>query len=239
MGLCLPWQEAHKEFRTQLQRRGVANWQTLPLSTPSSPKLYITKLPTFAHRHEVADKHGCPKTRAGMQTHNFTLEAPLRVLETIVRPADVTQLNVGECSICLLHTALAGSEVGLGCPQTMNDLRYIGGGKAISNRRLDEGAPASPAPGASLPPPVARDGRFSRRQRGATYNCDGRFNVGLHGTAGTWEDDYTRELLAQNRAQAYAEGKNCRWLCERCWAISLEKKGIPLPEPGPSERSGK
>eukprot|EP00959_Pyramimonas_sp_CCMP1952_P400765 8397848-Pyramimonas_sp.AAC.1 len=62
----------------------------------------------------------------------------------------------------------------------MGDLRYIGGGGGISNRRLDEDIPASPAPGTSLAPPVVRDGRFSRRQKGATSNCDGRFNVGLH-----------------------------------------------------------
>eukprot|EP00959_Pyramimonas_sp_CCMP1952_P116106 2427340-Pyramimonas_sp.AAC.2 len=108
----------------------------------------------------------------------------------------------------------------------MDDLRYIGGGIAISNHRLDEDIPASPAPGTSLLPSVVRDERFCRRQKDATYNCDGCTSVGLHGTAGTWEDDDTRELLAQNRAQAYAEGKNCRWLCEHSRVSSLERKGI-------------
>eukprot|EP00959_Pyramimonas_sp_CCMP1952_P244985 5120114-Pyramimonas_sp.AAC.1 len=104
---------------------------------------------------------------------------------------------------------MTGSEVGLGCPRTMDDLQYIGGGKAISDHRLDEDIPASPAPGAPLVPPVAHDGRFSRLQKDAFYNCDGCHSVGLHGSAGTWEGDYARELLAQNRPQAYTGGKNC------------------------------
>eukprot|EP00959_Pyramimonas_sp_CCMP1952_P139175 2913306-Pyramimonas_sp.AAC.1 len=73
----------------------------------------------------------------------------------------------------------------------MDDLQYTGGGKAISNHRLDEDIPASPAPGVSLVPPVVRDERFSRTQKDATYDCDGCFSAGLHGTAGTWEDDFT------------------------------------------------
>eukprot|EP00959_Pyramimonas_sp_CCMP1952_P202185 4227799-Pyramimonas_sp.AAC.1 len=69
----------------------------------------------------------------------------------------------------------------------------------------------------------------------ASYNCDGCTSTGLQGAAGTWEDDDTRELLAQNRAQAYMKGKNCRWLCEMCWVRSLESKGIHVPDPDQAE----
>eukprot|EP00959_Pyramimonas_sp_CCMP1952_P225739 4720382-Pyramimonas_sp.AAC.1 len=61
----------------------------------------------------------------------------------------------------------------------------------------------------------------------------------MHGTAGAWEDDYTRGLLAQNRAQAYAQGLNCRWLCELCWVKSLESKGIEVPIPARADGGAK
>eukprot|EP00959_Pyramimonas_sp_CCMP1952_P008386 175308-Pyramimonas_sp.AAC.1 len=91
----------------------------------------------------------------------------------------------------------------------MADVEYIGGGIAISKRHLDEDLPASPAPGTVIIPPYVLDDRFCNRQQGASYNCDGCTNTGMQGTPGTWEDDDTRELLAQNRAQAYTRGKNC------------------------------
>eukprot|EP00959_Pyramimonas_sp_CCMP1952_P029888 627171-Pyramimonas_sp.AAC.1 len=65
-----------------------------------------------------------------MQEHDFTLEAPMRVLEVIVHPADVNLLCRGDCSICQLYKELIGSEDGLGSPHTMADLEYIGGGVA-------------------------------------------------------------------------------------------------------------
>eukprot|EP00959_Pyramimonas_sp_CCMP1952_P339604 7112190-Pyramimonas_sp.AAC.1 len=120
-----------------------------------------------------------------MQEHDFTLEAPLRALEAIVQPANVKQLSSGSCPICQLHKALTGSDVGLGSPRTMEDLQYIGGGAAISNHRLDEDIPASPAPGTTLPPPIVRDDRFCRLQKGATCNCDACTNTRLHGAGGT------------------------------------------------------
>eukprot|EP00959_Pyramimonas_sp_CCMP1952_P125860 2631921-Pyramimonas_sp.AAC.1 len=73
-------------------------------------------------------------------------------MEAIVQPANVNQPNSGGCSICQLHKALTGTEEGLGSPRTMSDLQYIGGGVAMSNRRLDEDLPASPAPGTAFPP---------------------------------------------------------------------------------------
>eukprot|EP00959_Pyramimonas_sp_CCMP1952_P064818 1353469-Pyramimonas_sp.AAC.1 len=102
-----------------------------------------------------------------MEAHEFTSEAPLRVLGDIVQPADVHYLHHGERSICIPHTALAGAEVGLGCPRNMEDLQYIGGGIAISNHRLAENIPASPAPGTALIPPVVHERRFDRLQKEA------------------------------------------------------------------------
>eukprot|EP00959_Pyramimonas_sp_CCMP1952_P417016 8736876-Pyramimonas_sp.AAC.1 len=90
----------------------------------------------------------------------------------------------------------------------MADVQYIGGGIAMSNRRLDEDLPASPAPGTVLIPPSVCDDRFRKKQQDASYNCDECTNAGMQGTAGAWEDDDTRELLAQNRAQAYTQDLN-------------------------------
>eukprot|EP00959_Pyramimonas_sp_CCMP1952_P050216 1049454-Pyramimonas_sp.AAC.1 len=108
---------------------------------------HISTLATFAHHHLTASARDCPQTWSGMLGHDFALEAPMRALEVIVQPADVNQLSIGDCSICQLHKELVGSEEGLGSPHTMADLEYIGGGVAMSNRRLDEDPPASPAPG--------------------------------------------------------------------------------------------
>eukprot|EP00959_Pyramimonas_sp_CCMP1952_P247956 5183386-Pyramimonas_sp.AAC.1 len=174
MGLCLPWQEAHEEFRTQFAETW--GFQLADLASPRA-KLeqvihHISTLATYAHHHDIAAEHECPRAWAGMQKRDFTLEAPLRALETIAQPANVKQLSSGGCFICQLHTALTGSRAGLGSPRTMEDLQYIGGGVAISNHRLEEDIPASPAPGTKLPPPIVRGDRFCRLQKGATYNCD-------------------------------------------------------------------
>eukprot|EP00959_Pyramimonas_sp_CCMP1952_P330067 6910890-Pyramimonas_sp.AAC.1 len=83
----------------------------------------------------------------------------------------------------------------------MADLEYIGGGIAMSNKRLDEDSPASPAPGAALNPPRVSDDRFPTRQQAGSFDCDGCPNTGLQGAAGTLEGDDARELLAQNRSQ--------------------------------------
>eukprot|EP00959_Pyramimonas_sp_CCMP1952_P053062 1110013-Pyramimonas_sp.AAC.1 len=66
----------------------------------------ISTLATFAHHHLAASAHACPKTWSGMLEHDFTLEAPMRVLEVIGQPADVNQLSIGGCSICQLHKEL-------------------------------------------------------------------------------------------------------------------------------------
>eukprot|EP00959_Pyramimonas_sp_CCMP1952_P391245 8199063-Pyramimonas_sp.AAC.1 len=84
---------------------------------------HISALATFAHHHTVATNHGYPKTWSGMLDHKFTLEAPMRVLEAIVRPADIKSLGRGGCSIWTLHKGLAGTEAGLGCPDTMADVQ--------------------------------------------------------------------------------------------------------------------
>eukprot|EP00959_Pyramimonas_sp_CCMP1952_P167428 3499488-Pyramimonas_sp.AAC.1 len=83
MSLCLPWQEAHKEFRTQF----AATWG-LDLFTLASchGKMedairHISTLATFAHHHSAASAHGCPRTWAEMLEYKFTLEAPMRALE--------------------------------------------------------------------------------------------------------------------------------------------------------------
>eukprot|EP00959_Pyramimonas_sp_CCMP1952_P182644 3819714-Pyramimonas_sp.AAC.1 len=81
----------------------------------------------------------------------------------------------------------------------MADPVYIGGGVAMSNHRLDDDIPASPAPGTALFPPVVRDERFCRLQQSASFSCVDCTAAGLQGAAGTWEDDDTRELLAQIR----------------------------------------
>eukprot|EP00959_Pyramimonas_sp_CCMP1952_P288641 6036072-Pyramimonas_sp.AAC.1 len=72
-------------------------------------------------------------------------------------------------------------------------------------------------------------GGIATRQQDGSYDCNDCTNVGPQGAAGTWEDDDTRELLAQNRAQAYIQDRSCRWLCEQCWIKSLEKKDIEVP----------
>eukprot|EP00959_Pyramimonas_sp_CCMP1952_P230409 4817112-Pyramimonas_sp.AAC.1 len=61
----------------------------------------------------------------------------------------------------------------------------------------------------------------------------------MQGAAGTWEDDDARELLAQNCAQAYMRGKNCRWLCELCWVRSLEQKVVEVPIPNHTDGGAK
>eukprot|EP00959_Pyramimonas_sp_CCMP1952_P190132 3977509-Pyramimonas_sp.AAC.1 len=43
----------------------------------------------------------------------------------------------------------------------MAGLQYIGGGIAMSRRRLDDDRPAAPAPGVLLNPPRVTDGRFA------------------------------------------------------------------------------
>eukprot|EP00959_Pyramimonas_sp_CCMP1952_P316673 6628362-Pyramimonas_sp.AAC.1 len=55
----------------------------------------------------------------------------------------------------------------------MADVQYIGGGIAMSNKRLDEDFPAPPAPGNALIPPAVNDGRFLTRQQDGSYDCDG------------------------------------------------------------------
>eukprot|EP00959_Pyramimonas_sp_CCMP1952_P144688 3028543-Pyramimonas_sp.AAC.1 len=55
---------------------------------------HISTLATFAHHHLAASVHACPKTWAKMLEHDFTLEAPMRVLEVIVKPADITRLSL-------------------------------------------------------------------------------------------------------------------------------------------------
>eukprot|EP00959_Pyramimonas_sp_CCMP1952_P225665 4718919-Pyramimonas_sp.AAC.1 len=92
-----------------------------------------------------------------MQNSKFPLEAPMGILEALVQTAMISSLGTGKCSICTLRRELSGSEEGLGCPNTMTALEYIGGGIAMSNRRLDEDSPASPAPGALLIPPRVID----------------------------------------------------------------------------------
>eukprot|EP00959_Pyramimonas_sp_CCMP1952_P127565 2668201-Pyramimonas_sp.AAC.1 len=85
MGLCLPWQEVHKDFRTQFAETwGFQLTDLATLHTKLAEVIHhASTLATYAHHHEVAGKHNCPKTWAGMQTHNFTQEAPLRVLEIL------------------------------------------------------------------------------------------------------------------------------------------------------------
>eukprot|EP00959_Pyramimonas_sp_CCMP1952_P246254 5146971-Pyramimonas_sp.AAC.1 len=183
-GLCLPWQEAHRDFRTQFATTW--GYQLADLETLHAKLANVIRhagaLATFAHHHEIAEKHSCPRTRAEMEAREFTSETPLRVLEDIAQPADVYHPHHGECSICTLPLALAGAEIGLGCPRNMEDPQCIGGGIAISNHRLDEDIPVSPAPGTTLIPPVVRDGL----QKEAAYCSDGCHAGGLQGSAGTW-----------------------------------------------------
>eukprot|EP00959_Pyramimonas_sp_CCMP1952_P056831 1186857-Pyramimonas_sp.AAC.1 len=60
------------------------------------------------------------KRRLGWRRTTSLRKPPLRVLEAIVQPADVKRLSAVEYP--LLRTAMAGSEIGLGCPRTMDDL---------------------------------------------------------------------------------------------------------------------
>eukprot|EP00959_Pyramimonas_sp_CCMP1952_P249453 5214415-Pyramimonas_sp.AAC.1 len=61
---------------------------------------HVSTLATFAHHRIAASVYGCPKTWAEMLEFEFTLEAPMRVLEAIVKPADISPLSQGGCSIC-------------------------------------------------------------------------------------------------------------------------------------------
>eukprot|EP00959_Pyramimonas_sp_CCMP1952_P388124 8133200-Pyramimonas_sp.AAC.1 len=63
MGLCLPWQEAHKEFRTQFAETwGFKLTDLATLHTRLAEVIHHTStLATYAHHHEVAGKHNCPK----------------------------------------------------------------------------------------------------------------------------------------------------------------------------------
>eukprot|EP00959_Pyramimonas_sp_CCMP1952_P160609 3358737-Pyramimonas_sp.AAC.1 len=80
MGLCLPWQEAHREFRTLFA--ATRGCQLADLENPHAKLAKVIRhtgtLVTFARHREIADKHGCPKTWAGMESHDFTSETPLR-----------------------------------------------------------------------------------------------------------------------------------------------------------------
>eukprot|EP00959_Pyramimonas_sp_CCMP1952_P179457 3751935-Pyramimonas_sp.AAC.1 len=63
MGLCLPWQEAHKKFRSQFAETwGFQLADLASLRTKLAEVIHHTSiLATYAHRHEVAAKHDCPK----------------------------------------------------------------------------------------------------------------------------------------------------------------------------------
>eukprot|EP00959_Pyramimonas_sp_CCMP1952_P303073 6341639-Pyramimonas_sp.AAC.1 len=85
MGLCLPWREAHKKFRSQFAATWgfkLADFASLHAKMEHVIR-HISTLATFAHHHHIAEGHNCPRTWAGMQKHDFALEAPVRVLEAI------------------------------------------------------------------------------------------------------------------------------------------------------------
>eukprot|EP00959_Pyramimonas_sp_CCMP1952_P435817 9126091-Pyramimonas_sp.AAC.1 len=63
MGLRLPRQEAHRDFRAQF----AATWgyQLADLENLHAKLAKVIRhagaLATFAHHHEIAEKHGCPR----------------------------------------------------------------------------------------------------------------------------------------------------------------------------------
>eukprot|EP00959_Pyramimonas_sp_CCMP1952_P365016 7643468-Pyramimonas_sp.AAC.1 len=59
------------------------------------------------------------------------------VLEKIVPAASLAPLSTHHCSVCALHTALAGSDASLGDDDRGAWLACIGGGFALSNTDLD------------------------------------------------------------------------------------------------------
>eukprot|EP00959_Pyramimonas_sp_CCMP1952_P199412 4171098-Pyramimonas_sp.AAC.1 len=108
-----------------------------------------------------------------MRDSKFILEARMGVLEVLVKPAKIDPLRGHCCSICALRIQLAGSDQGLGDPDSMEGLQYIEGGTAMFRRRLDHDRPAAPAPGVLLTPPRVVDGRFaSTGLKEALFNCD-------------------------------------------------------------------
>eukprot|EP00959_Pyramimonas_sp_CCMP1952_P441190 9236419-Pyramimonas_sp.AAC.1 len=87
-----------------------------------------------------------------MEKADIKLKAPMIALEKIVPAAKLAPLADYKCSVCALHTALAGSEAGLGEDRGDAALGYVGGGAALSKTDLASPTPAAPAPGTILVP---------------------------------------------------------------------------------------
>eukprot|EP00959_Pyramimonas_sp_CCMP1952_P249693 5220061-Pyramimonas_sp.AAC.1 len=87
-----------------------------------------------------------------MHVSEFPLEAPMRVLETLAQPAKIAPLGAGECSICTLSQGAQRVGARPRVPGHNGRVAVHRGGIAMSKKRLDEDAPASPAPGVQSTP---------------------------------------------------------------------------------------
>ncbi|CAK0857079.1 unnamed protein product [Prorocentrum cordatum] len=83
----------------------------------------------------------------------------------------------------------------------------------------------------SCEPPFQADPaaqRSFRSQGGGIGWRAGRGGVSRAGL-GTWISDRTRQMVLQNRPQAYINGANMGWYCAGCWIRNLEDNGFPTP----------
>eukprot|EP00959_Pyramimonas_sp_CCMP1952_P370791 7765633-Pyramimonas_sp.AAC.1 len=94
LGLCVPWQDAHLEFR----QRFAAAWG-LKLDDfvdrhgeIEDAFLQVSGLVMNVHHHDAAKKAGCPQTWRDMERADFKLKAPMLVLEEIVPAASLASL---------------------------------------------------------------------------------------------------------------------------------------------------
>ncbi|CAK0900436.1 unnamed protein product, partial [Prorocentrum cordatum] len=231
LGLCAPWQEAHRGSRQDFASTwGLTLEDLADLHGRIEAILpHISKLVAVAHHHPDAQAAGCPQTWSKMDRRDFQLKAPMLVLEKIVPAASLTPLGTHHCSVRALHIALAGSDAPLGDDDRGAGLAYIGGGFALSNTDLNAPMPSAPAPGTKQDPPRIPDDRLLAEQKHGRFKCDRCGKDQLRSTDGTWISDDTRLMVAQNRPQAYLDGTNMGWHCEICWIRHLEDKGIPAP----------
>ena len=106
------------------------------------------------------------------------------------------------------------------------------GGTALTGRSLASPPPPGPAPGVVLDPPFLNPGdtRFGHEQKLVQIWCNGCGMGPKTRDQGTWQDSAIQDMLAQNREEAYRQGRCCRWLRSRCWAQQQEDLGIIVPD---------
>ncbi|CAK0877508.1 unnamed protein product, partial [Prorocentrum cordatum] len=77
--------------------------------------------------------------------------------------------------------------------------------------------------------PFIPDERLVLEKKNNIYTCDRCGKDHLTAAEGTWISNSTRQMVAQNRPQAYINGANMGWHCAVCWIRHLEDNGLPAP----------